>query len=195
MLTRNNKIVDVEVLMRGEASSRKHAKVFVSGCYSYSTCSLLDCMHKQINTFRFSSRFNEHLVDSYSAFRSAEALEDTGIHHEAGLLLSYAATQRCLWGSIWDSVPLRLEVGSSVTLETYGAAKQHRSSFYEHGSTEARHLSDSRQGTCLPCQEIFDKLAPQRLDHEVHLRKMKKFLKDWVVDRKTKPACARDDFP
>ncbi|CAE7460571.1 unnamed protein product [Symbiodinium sp. KB8] len=64
-----------------------------------------------------------------------EASEDTGIHHE---------------------------VGSSVSLESYGTAKQHRSSFYEKGSTE----------------EIFDKLAPKRLDHEVHLRKMKKFLKD-----------------
>ena len=43
-------------------------------------------------------------------------------------------------------------------------------------------------------QEIFDKLAPKRLDHEVHLRKMKKFLKDWVVDTLTKPARARDDY-
>ncbi|CAE7267314.1 unnamed protein product [Symbiodinium sp. CCMP2456] len=65
-------------------------------------------------------------------------------------------------GEAFEDTGIQHEVGSSVTLETYGTAKQHRSSFYEKGSTE----------------EIFDKLAPQRLDHEVHLRKMKKFLKD-----------------
>ncbi|CAE7236544.1 unnamed protein product, partial [Symbiodinium natans] len=80
-------------------------------------------------------------------------------------------------------------VGSSITLETYGCLRQHRSSFYD-----SKYGSPKSQAKCslswpigayacvvrLSWQETTHMQAPVRFDHDKHLRKMKSFLKDFM---------------